>query len=152
VIFSFVRESVCLEAGASFHFSQLTGDPSVITIIPMIKNTLILLVAVFLASCSQKSAENKTATDNPSDTKAKAAIVFDVRSAEEFQGGHLEDSINIPHTAISEKIADHVKNKDAEIVLYCGSGKRAGIAQKSLTDMGYTDVTNAGGYKDLKKK
>ncbi len=115
---------------------------------PMIKNTLILLVAVFLTSCTQKLAENKIATN----TTGKAALVFDVRSSEEFQGGHLKDSINIAHTVISEKIADHVKSKDAEIVLYCGSGKRAGIAQKALTDMGYTDVTNAGGYKDLKKK
>jgi phage shock protein E len=116
----------------------------------MIKNTFILLVAVILASCTQKSAESKIDADRDTDA-VRDTVVFDVRSAEEFLGGHLQDSINIPYTAISEKIGEHVKIKDAKIVLYCGSGKRAGIAQKTLTDMGYTDVTNAGGYKDLKK-
>jgi phage shock protein E len=97
----------------------------------------------------QKPAETKI--DNK-EAALTTAVVFDVRSAEEFQGGHLANSINVPHTEISEKISEHVKNKDAEIVLYCGSGRRAGVAQKTLTDMGYTNVTNAGGYKDLKEK
>jgi phage shock protein E len=97
-----------------------------------------------LASCSQNLAKNKIDI-------SKDSVVFDVRSAEEFQGGNLQDSINIPHTEISKKISEHVKNKDAKIVLYCASGNRAGIAQKTLTGMGYTDVTNAGGYNDLKK-
>jgi phage shock protein E len=31
------------------------------------------------------------------------------------------------------------------IYLYCGSGRRAGIAQESLQASGYTNVTNIGG-------
>jgi rhodanese-related sulfurtransferase len=37
-------------------------------------------------------------------------------------------------------------NKDAPVVLYCASGKRAGKAQQVLTDLGYTNVLNAGAF------
>ena len=79
-------------------------------------------------------------------------VWIDVRSAEEFAGGHLDNAVNIPHTEITGKIADVTTDKDAEIHLYCGSGKRAGIAREALEELGYTNVTNEGGYKDIKER
>lgn len=111
----------------------------------MIKYLTILVVSVFFASCTTEVVKDDVVI-------AQEAVVFDVRSAEEYQGGNLKNSINIPYDVIGEKIAAHVKDKDAKIVVYCRSGGRAGKAQKTLTDMGYTDVTNAGGYEDLKDK
>lgn len=40
--------------------------------------------------------------------------------------------------------------KDAEIFLICGVGGQAALAGKTLVDMGYTKVTNIGGFKDWK--
>jgi rhodanese-related sulfurtransferase len=34
-------------------------------------------------------------------------------------------------------------------VLYCASGGRSALAGKTLRDMGYTSVYNAGGIKEL---
>ena len=79
-------------------------------------------------------------------------LVIDVRSAEEFKGGHIKNAINIPHTEIKNKIGEHVKDKGKKIVLYCRSGHRAGLAEKALKEIGFTNVTNAGGYENLKKK
>jgi rhodanese-related sulfurtransferase len=39
--------------------------------------------------------------------------------------------------------------KDRTVILYCGSGGRAALAGKTLLDMGFKDVRNAGGFKDL---
>lgn len=117
----------------------------------MIKYLAILVVSVFLASCSKEAVKEDVVVAEET-VVVKEAVVFDVRSAEEYQGGNLKNSINIPHDVIGEKIAEHVKSKDTKIVLYCRSGGRAGKAQKTLTDMGYTDVTNAGGYEGLKDK
>jgi len=41
--------------------------------------------------------------------------------------------------------------KDAKIVLVCGAGGQAALAGKTLVDMGYTDVSNVGGFSDWKE-
>jgi hypothetical protein len=40
--------------------------------------------------------------------------------------------------------------KDAEIKVYCRSGKRAGIALATLQELGYTNATNVGGISDAR--
>lgn len=78
------------------------------------------------------------------------AVWIDVRSADEFAGGHVQEAINIPHTDIGAKIAAVSADKNQEIKLYCRSGKRAGMAKQTLEQMGYTNVTNVGGYEEAK--
>ena len=73
-------------------------------------------------------------------------IVIDVRTIEEFESGHIEDSSNIEWQEISS-IADNI-NKDQKIYLYCRSGRRSQNATDILVDLGYKDVTNLGGIKD----
>lgn len=76
----------------------------------------------------------------------------DVRSAEEYNAGHLMNAINIVHTDIKNQIANVAPNKDEPIHLYCRSGRRAEIALQGLKELGYTNVTNHGGYDDLVKQ
>ena len=83
--------------------------------------------------------------------KAKG-IWIDVRSAEEFNAGHLQDAVNIPHDKIVEGVKALGSDKDAPINLYCRSGRRAEAALTELKNAGYTNVTNHGGYEDLVKK
>tara|TARA_B100001109_G_scaffold64803_1_gene53021 strand:+ start:149 stop:463 length:315 start_codon:yes stop_codon:yes gene_type:complete len=73
-------------------------------------------------------------------------IVIDVRTLEEFESGHIEDSSNIEWQEISS-ITDNI-NKDQKIYLYCRSGRRSQNATNILIDLGYKDVTNLGGIKD----
>ena len=42
--------------------------------------------------------------------------------------------------------------KNAPVNLYCKSGRRAGVAKQMLEKLGYTRVTNHGGYQDLVAK
>ena len=78
------------------------------------------------------------------------ALVIDVRTPEEFAKGHLDGALNIPYDRISERAAELGTDKNRDIVLYCRSGRRSGIAQKTLEQMGFTSLLNAGGYDDLK--
>ena len=96
-----------------------------------------LIAVVVLTSCAHDG------------THGDAAIWIDVRTPAEYAGGHIENAVNIPYNEITERISEVTTNKARSIYLYCGSGRRAGIARKTLQDLGYTDVTNAGGYKDL---
>lgn len=83
--------------------------------------------------------------------KAKG-VWIDVRSAEEFNAGHLQGAVNIPHDKIVEGVKAVSSDKDAPINLYCRSGRRAEAALIELKNAGYTNVTNHGGYEDLVKK
>ena len=75
----------------------------------------------------------------------KVTSVIDVRSAGEYAAGHLEGSINIDVEA--NDFATEVGKLDmaGTYVVYCHSGRRAGIALEQMTDMGFKNVTNVGG-------
>ncbi|MDR7119618.1 rhodanese-like domain-containing protein [Rheinheimera soli] len=77
---------------------------------------------------------------------------IDVRTVEEYKAGHLEGAINIPYDEIEQKISAVSVDKTADIQLYCRSGRRSGIALETLRGLGYSKVTNAGSYEQLKQK
>jgi phage shock protein E len=80
------------------------------------------------------------------------SLWIDVRTLEEYNAGHLEGAINIPYDEIEQKIEAVAADKTADIQLYCRSGRRSGIALESLRSLGYSKVTNAGAYEQLKQK
>jgi len=67
---------------------------------------------------------------------SRAPYVLDVRSPEEYVTGHVPGAVNIPHEQIAARLAEVPKDKD--VVLYCRSGRRAGIAAEVLAANGYT--------------
>jgi len=75
-----------------------------------------------------------------------AAIWIDVRTAAEYQSGHLDGAVNIPYDQIGSRIATLAPDLQQPLQLYCRSGHRAGIAKQTLETMGYTHVHNVGGY------
>ncbi|MFC3117294.1 rhodanese-like domain-containing protein [Cellvibrio fontiphilus] len=76
-------------------------------------------------------------------------IWIDVRTAEEFNAGHLEGAAHIPFEEIAARIGEVTSDKNASIRLYCRTGRRSGIAQETLQAMGFTQATNEGGYEEL---
>ena len=65
-------------------------------------------------------------------------LIVDVRTPPEYSAGHVPGAINIAYDRIDDLWpARHVPS-DREVVLYCGTGRRAGIAQRSLEALGYT--------------
>ena len=80
------------------------------------------------------------------------SLWIDVRTVEEYNAGHLEGAVHIPYDEIEQKIEAVSADKNTDIQLYCRSGRRSGIALESLRGMGYSKVTNAGAYEQLKQK
>ena len=70
-------------------------------------------------------------------------FVLDVRSPEEFSEGHVPGAVNVPYDQIAARIAEVPKNKD--VVLYCRSGRRAGIAAEVLAANGYSRLSHLEG-------
>ncbi len=79
-------------------------------------------------------------------------IWIDVRTADEYNSGHVSVAVNIPHTEIANGISALTQDKDALIYVYCRSGHRAGIAKEILDGMGYSRVVNVGGIDDAMKR
>jgi phage shock protein E len=124
--------------------------------------TGILLSVLLMAGCSQADPKSAAKPSDPKPVKPNATakvpapsvkpLIIDVRSQGEWDGGHLKQAIHIPHTEIADRIAEHTKDKNRQIILYCKSGGRAGRAASALKDLGYTQVENAGGYDDIKQR
>lgn len=74
----------------------------------------------------------------------KGAKLLDVRTADEYRGGHISGSINIPVDRI-QRIEKTVKNKTTPLFVHCYSGSRSRQAFSHLKRMGYTSVKNIGG-------
>ncbi len=78
-----------------------------------------------------------------------APIWIDVRTQEEFNQGYIAGSHLIPYEVIAENIEAITTDRNADIRLYCRSGRRSGIAAEVLQSMGYVNAINEGGYEDL---
>ena len=74
---------------------------------------------------------------------AAGARLLDVRSPEEFGGGHLPGAINIPVKELDRHLAD-VGPLDGDVVVYCRSGHRSSRATEVLRAHGFTKVHNLG--------
>ena len=101
------------------------------------------------APAKKAAAHTKAAAQQP--VRAKG-VWIDVRTPEEFNEGHLQGAVNVPHDQIASQIARISPDKKAPVNLYCRSGRRAEAALEELKKLGYTNVTNHGGYQDLINK
>ena len=74
-----------------------------------------------------------------------APMILDVRTAEEFADGHVPGAINISHDELADRLAEIEAVKEAGVIVYCRSGRRAGIAEELLLGRGYTNVQHLEG-------
>jgi len=78
------------------------------------------------------------------------AIIVDVRTKGEFQGGHIKGSINIPLDTINSKI-EELKKKNKIVITCCRSGNRSGMA-KSILERNGIECYNGGAWNILDNK
>lgn len=71
-------------------------------------------------------------------------ILVDVRTADEYQNGHVEGAVNIPVDELREKLSSLDKSK--AIVVYCQVGLRGYIADRILSQNGFIAYNVTGGY------
>lgn len=73
--------------------------------------------------------------------------IIDVRTYEEFMGGNVAGSINIPLNEIPSRIED-LKALKAPLILCCASGGRSGQAHNYLSQFGI-ECHNGGSWLDV---
>jgi len=102
------------------------------------------LAAVLIAWVAYKFYMKKKTLELVQAKLSEGAGVVDVRTREEFDGGHFQGARNIPLQELQERIHE-MGDKNQALILYCASGARSAMARRYLQRAGYTDVVNAGG-------
>jgi phage shock protein E len=80
----------------------------------------------------------------------QGAMILDVRTAQEFAGGSIPGSTNIPLGELEKRVGE-VTKQGKPVITCCASGIRSASALTILKKNGVT-CYNGGGYADLAKK
>ena len=117
------------------------------------KKLLILALSLFLAGCmvtktSKTSGSYKTISSTEAQQMIednKDALILDVRTAAEYESGHIPNAVNLSNEDIQAGKVDSLKDKSQLIMVYCRSGNRSRQAAQKLAELGYTNVVDFGG-------
>ncbi|KAG7299677.1 hypothetical protein JYU34_016674 [Plutella xylostella] len=139
----------------------------------MLNNLLFLLTLGICWTCVELQTKTETKTELAvvdyeyvkRATSDNSILIVDVREPSEVEElGKIPNSINIPLMTVSNALGtvsdeEFLKlygrqkpSKDAEIIFYCRTGKRAAQAQQFAVDLGYTNTKNyRGSWRDWTK-
>lgn len=126
------------------------GDEEAKAMIPMLEAVGFRRIRGFLAGgmaawrASGLKAEATPALDVPGlagKLRAGEATVLDVRSAAEWEAGHVEGSIHVPYQNLRDGVPDEVRKAgDKPLAVVCGSGVRSALAASLLKRAGVENV------------
>ena len=122
---------------------------------------LAAVLALLLVSCggtkdkplpTEEDAPGKAAYHKISAEEAyemiSQEIVVDVRTREEYDGGHIENAVLVPNESIGSEMPETLPDKEATLLIYCRSGRRSKDAAQKLLALGYQSVYDFGGVID----
>lgn len=108
---------------------------------------ILLALPLVAGSCAPATSADEIAAD---DLVARieagtAPLLLDVRTSEEFAGGHVPGAVNIPHDQLAKRIGEIESHRADEVVVYCERGGRAARAEGVLADAGFRQVRHLAG-------
>jgi thioredoxin 1 len=103
--------------------------------------------AAVAMSCTspQLAGDNLNAEAFASRLSEPGAQLLDVRTAGEFNGGHLANARNLDWTNGQLEAGLPELDKSKPVLLYCASGRRSDAARQFLKEQGFTDVVDLEG-------
>ena len=116
----------------------------------------ILLSALLFTGCASSNYQTNTYGQISMDeavtmmAEEQGYIILDVRSADEFEAGHILGAINVADKSMGTDEIPELLDKNQFIMVYCRSGRRIKEAAEKLAKLGYTNIVEFGGIPDLK--
>jgi phage shock protein E len=109
---------------------------------------LAAILALAAAACSAEPAAGPIAPAELAERieAGDAPLVLDVRTPEEFAGGHVPGAVNIPYDQLAGRLGELDVDRSEEIVVHCESGRRASQAETVLEEAGFSDVRDLTGH------
>lgn len=99
-----------------------------------------LLALAFLPRGGSLPASGDVPIARVTDLVAQGARLVDVRTAAEFDTGHIAGAENVPMDALTQQAASW--DKSVAIVVYCATGARSRTAYEYLRAQGFQRVYN----------
>ena len=118
---------------------------------------MLCMCAMMLCSCgTNEKQEEKVESQiitcaQKEELMENGAVLIDVRTAQEYAEGHLDNSINLTVDTIGINIESLVKDKNTKIIVYCRSGNRSATAANTLINLGYKNVYDLGAMSNCSK-
>ncbi len=115
-----------------------------ILIIVMLVSGLVVLTVI---ANSRNSTPDKTDEyiSIEREIKSGVAYLFDVRTVEEFDKGHINGAVSFPLQSLQSARYPELA-KDSKIYVYSNNGKRSTSAKAILEKANYQEVINLGSY------
>ena len=96
-----------------------------------------------------KAAYHKISAEEAYEMMAsQEVVVVDVRTREEYDGGHIENAVLVPNESIGGEMPEALPDKEATLLIYCRSGRRSKDAAQKLLALEYQNVYDFGGVID----
>ena len=113
----------------------------------MMKKMITCLLAAFglTTGCCSQNYENADSEGFAELITKPDVVLLDVRTADEFKEGHIENALNIDVKQDDFMEKAKALPKDKTIAVYCRSGKRSANAADKLASEGYKVVNLLGG-------
>ncbi len=105
---------------------------------------LILLLAT-LACEAPAAGVSEISPDELLTNPPESVLILDVRSEAEFTRGHVPGAVNLSHDRLAARLEELDAARDQPIVVYCESGRRAGLAADVLLEAGFSDIRHLTG-------
>ena len=94
---------------------------------------------------AEKAAYHKISAEEAYEMMAsQEVVVVDVRTREEYDGGHIENAVLVPNESIGSEMPEALPDKEATLLVYC----RSKDAAQKLLKLGYQSVYDFGGVID----
>ncbi len=114
-----------------------------------VKSIIATIIIIFSISCSnsQNFKSVDVAAFKSTLDKTINAQLIDVRTEDEFNGGHIENALNIDWNGNDFDAQLTSLDKTKPVLVYCLSGGRSKKAAAKLTELGFKEVLELdGGY------
>lgn len=105
-----------------------------------------VVVLVLGAGYAYMKRSGQVSSKQASEYLRNGAMVVDVRSANEFDSGHILQAVNLPLDRIDMTAHSVVRDREKILLLHCSTGVRSGMAKRKLEGLGYKNVFNLGSY------
>lgn len=113
------------------------------------KNFFVIICATLLIAGCGNDYKHLTHEDAQRIIKSNPdAIILDVRTPEEYDKKHIANAVLVPVEDLIKGDFSKLPDKNAPILIYCWTGRRAEDSAKILIENGYTNVYEFGGLID----
>lgn len=110
----------------------------------LLVTVLLVLLNLYIWSEKRKGGDALSIHSATRAINSGSAVVVDLRDAKEFKQGHIVDAINIPHSALNDKLSELEAYRDKTLLLVDKLGQHSGNAGRILKSKGF-QVSRLGG-------